>query len=299
MASSGSSAQSADSASATESANSNMLRSASGGMPQASAGVYSESDAAGIYNGAETGAAEMQSNVLDEAAKSVSRKIIKRGYISIDVENFDETSGLLKSYTEQNSGYIEQSDQYADYDSQTNSYRSKRGNMIVRIESSKFSDTMAYIETLGTVTSRSETAEDITGSYVDTQSRLEVKEQEKQRLMELLEDAGNMSDIITIEGRLTEVISDIESYQAQINAYDDVVDYSAISVSIRENDDSSIVPSKTKFADKAAYNFKSSVKMFFSGFEGIVLMVIKFWVPAAVILAIAAVVVFVKIKRKK
>nr|DAI22114.1 MAG TPA: protein of unknown function (DUF4349) [Caudoviricetes sp.] len=303
MASSGSSAQSADSASVTES--SGMSRSASGEMPQASYEPYADGASLEGYGTAESEAQSSSENSYSSTALSakeqnISRKIIKTGYISINVASFDEVSQLIKTYTEQNGGYVEQSNQFADYDSQTNTYKGKSGNITVRIESAKFSDAMGYIETLGTLINQSESVNDITNSYVDTQSRLEVKEQEKERLSELLNNADNISDIITIEGRLTEVISDIESYEAQLNAYDDVVDYSTINVNITEKDDDGIIPAKTDFANKAVYNFKDSARTLFSGFEGIVLLIIRLWAPIAVVAVIAVIsVVFIKSKKNK
>lgn len=306
MASNESYTQSADAASANESMSNDMLRSANGDMPQASPKLYADGASADVYEGAEAGgtgesaANSYSDTMLSTAEQNITRKIIKTGYISINVNSFDETSQLVKTYMEQNNGYVERSDQYADYDSQTNTYKGKSGNITVRIESTKFSDTMSYIETLGTVTSQSETVNDITNNYVDAQSRLEVKEQEKERLTELLDSAENIGDIISIESRLTEVISDIESYQAQLNSYDDVVDYSSINISITEKNDESIIPAKTDFVDKAAYNFKNSARTLFSGFEGIVLLVIKLWAPLAVVLVVAvATVVFIKTKKNK
>ena len=306
MASNESYTQSADAASANESMSNDMLRSANGAMPQASPKLFADGASADVYEGAEAGgtgestANSYNDTMLSTAEQNITRKIINTGYISINVNSFDETSQLVKTYMEQNNGYVERSDQYADYDSQTNTYKGKSGNITVRIESTKFSDTMSYIETLGTVTNQSETVNDITNNYVDAQSRLEVKEQEKERLTELLDSAENIGDIISIESRLTEVISDIESYQAQLNSYDDVVDYSSINISITEKNDESIIPAKTDFVDKAAYNFKNSARTLFSGFEGIVLLVIKLWAPLAVVLVVAvATVVFIKTKKNK
>ncbi len=307
MASEESYAQSAASANGAENMSSGKLKSASGAMPQDSYNQsYDNSAFADSYNAVESEAAassaenSYSSMNLSAKKQDISRKIIKTGYISLDVLSFDETSQLVKIFTEQNGGYIEQIDQYTDYDSQTNTYKGKNGNITVRIESAKFSDAMEYIETLGTVVNQSESVNDITDSYVDTQSRLEVKEQEKVRLTELLNNAENISDIITIEGRLTEVISDIESYQAQLNAYDGDADYSTINITVWEKSNDSIIPAKTDFTNKAVYNFKDSARTLFSGFEGIVLLIIKLWAPLAVVLAVAGVsVIFIKSKKNK
>ena len=121
MASSGSYAQSADTASANESMSNDMSRSANGAaMPQASPKLYADGASADVYDGAESGAASESSQnsysdtMLSTAEQNITRKIIKTGYISINVNSFDETSQLVKTYMEQNNGYVERSDQYAD-----------------------------------------------------------------------------------------------------------------------------------------------------------------------------------------
>ena len=155
---------------------------------------------------------------------------------------------------------------------------------------------MDYIKSIGEVTYENEYTDDITSAYVDTESRLMVKEQEKERLMALLEKAESMEDIISIESRLTDVIESIESSQAQLKSYDSIVDYSRINLSISEKDSGRNAPQGTSFSDRAKSNFTQSIDILISAFEGIVLFAAKIWAPALVTAAVLCVIIFI-IKR--
>ena len=103
MASNGNSAASADTASVTES--SQMSRSASEAMPQESPEFSSDSSSASIYDSAEGGVtneaaqSDLSGAKLSADEENLARKIVKNGYISLDVENFDDTAKLIKNYT--------------------------------------------------------------------------------------------------------------------------------------------------------------------------------------------------------
>jgi hypothetical protein len=69
----------------------------------------------------------------------------------------------------------------------------------------------------GRFLSANESVEDVTNTYVDTQSRLKNLRAEQSRLLELLTHAQTLSEILAIEQRLTDVEEKIESSQAQMN----------------------------------------------------------------------------------
>ncbi len=58
-----------------------------------------------------------------------------------------------------------------------------------------------------------ETVQDVSGDYVDTQSRLTTLHAEQARLIVLMNHAQAMGDIVTIEQRLTDVEGQIETYE--------------------------------------------------------------------------------------
>jgi hypothetical protein len=84
------------------------------------------------------------------------------------------------------------------------------------------------------VTSSTETAEDITLQYVDTAARVSALETEQTRLLELLAAAEDLSEILEIEKRLSEVSYMLESHASQLRTYDNLVDYATVHLNLRE-----------------------------------------------------------------
>ena len=67
----------------------------------------------------------------------------------------------------------------------------------------------------------------------------------KSLILELLEKAGTVEDIITIEGRLSEVRYQLEAYASQLRTFDNQVDYSTVHINISEVERETKVEPKT------------------------------------------------------
>ena len=82
-------------------------------------------------------------------------------------------------------------------------------------------------------------------------------ETEQDRLLELLENAETMEDLLTIEERLTDVRWELENYASQLRVLDNQVNYSTIYLSIREVDEPTVIVERTawqKIGDGFAKN---------------------------------------------
>lgn len=256
----------------------------------ADTGAYDESYSADTANNTESAV----------SAGIHGEKLVKNGYVSLSVDDYSKAEEDIKNYINQNNGYVQNSSSYSDYDPELNVSRGKSGSMTVCVESDKFSSAMEYIKTIGAVTDENEYTDDITSEYVDTESRLKVKEQEKERLTELMDRAESMEDIINIESRLSQVISDIESAKAQINNYDSLTSFSRININITERKLSDGTAVSTNFSEKVKYNFSNSVKNFGLFIQWAVLLFIGIWVPLVIVVVIiAAVIIFIKKRKNK
>ena len=49
-----------------------------------------------------------------------------------------------------------------------------------------------------------------------------------------MEQATNLSDVLQIQNRLTDVIYQIESYESRLRTYDNLIDFTTIDLTIRE-----------------------------------------------------------------
>ena len=186
----------------------------------------------------------------------VGRKLIRTFDMNIETKEFDEVMAGIQSKVQELGGYIEQSS--LDGGSAYYSHYNRYSDMTVRVPSDKLDSFVENVKESANVTYISESTEDITLKYVDTESRKIALETERDRLLELLEKAETVEDIITIEGRLSEVRYQLESYASQLRTYDNLVDYSTVHISIREVDRETKVEPKT-FWEEVTEEFGDSL----------------------------------------
>ena len=87
----------------------------------------------------------------------------------------------------------------------------------IKIPTAKAQTALKDFENIGTVTSKTITANDITEHYTDTQVRLDNLRRMQKRLSELLTRASKVDDILRIERELSRVTTDLERHQARMN----------------------------------------------------------------------------------
>ena len=98
---------------------------------------------------------------------------------------------------------------------------------------------------IANVVSKNLRREDITLNYTTTENRLKALTTEEARLLELLAQAENMTDLLEIEARLTDVRYELENYGSQLRLYDNQVDYATIYLFIEEVQEYTPVAEKT------------------------------------------------------
>ncbi len=86
----------------------------------------------------------------------------------------------------------------------------------------------------GNVTYKSQQADDVTTQYMDVETRLANLEAQRTRLQELQAQADNLSDLLQIETSLTDVQSQIESWQSQLDWYSNQVQQCTVYVNLNE-----------------------------------------------------------------
>lgn len=163
-------------------------------------------------------------------------KIIYSGEAQVETRDFDGSIAKLMEMLEQYGGWIESSSL-----SGANYYSISRGNSgnrsasyTLRIPSDKFETVMNSLTQLGNVPYTYTYSENVTAQYYDTQARLTAYETQEERLLEMMEKAETVSDVITIEEKLTELRYQIESLQSTLTNWDRQVSYSSLYVTVDE-----------------------------------------------------------------
>ena len=177
-----------------------------------------------------------EEDVAGDAAEipdpNVGKKLIYRYDLSAETRDYPEEIRRIEESVTRYGGYIESS--HRSEPSGNPRYSSRSANYQIRIpvqNAEKFLNEAS--ETLN-VTERSSNVEDITSAYSDTEARKLALETEEKRLLEILEKAETVEDLMAVESRLSDVRYERESLVRQLRSYDNKVAYSSISLFIRE-----------------------------------------------------------------
>lgn len=168
---------------------------------------------------------------IGENTSASGRKLIRTVNLSMETLEFESFVSALQKAVAKTGGYIESSDISG------NSYnysRNRYASFTCRIPSAKLDGFLGTVGGIGNVTSSYENQDDVTLSYVDTEARVASLQTEYDRLLELLSKAENIDSVIALEQRLSDVRYQLESYKSQLRTYDNLVDYSTVTISASE-----------------------------------------------------------------
>ena len=173
-------------------------------------------------------AADTGSTALPE-----NRKWIVTVNLTAETDDLDALRSALDEKIAALNGYVE--DQSVNNGSAYQSSRRYRSaNLTIRIPADSIDGFLQDVGGIANIVRQNKSIEDVTLNYVATESRLKALETEEARLLELLAQAENMSDLLEIEARLSEVRSELENYASQKRLYDNQIDYATVYLAIEE-----------------------------------------------------------------
>ena len=246
----------------------------------AEAVAYEEAAGIALNNGAaETG---MESIPVEEVADA-ARKLIRTVDLNVETESYDQLMADLETRVGQLGGYIEFEE--ACYGNQYSS-GSRSASLQIRIPAKRLDEFTDKVKEAANVTRENESIEDVTLTYVDLESHKKMLIAQQERLLELLEQAQTIEDIITLEGRLSEVRYQIESMETQLRTYDNLVEYGTVNLYIQEVERYTPQPEKGAW-DRIRTGFSQNLYLVGNGIKN---FAIEF-VIALPILAVWAVVI--------
>lgn len=182
---------------------------------------------------AESGSGLSPSSDIGSPADT-GRKLIRDVNMSVEARDFDGVLSQITDKVRELGGYVESSDVSG---ISVNSYggsQQRYADIRARIPADRLDRFVETVESAGNVTSKQEQVTDVTLQYSDVQSRKKSMEIEQERLWALLERAESLDAVVALEARLSEIRYELESYTSQLRLYDNQVDYSTVSINMRE-----------------------------------------------------------------
>lgn len=279
---------------------------ASGGAEAAQ--IISESSMDNGYNNhseeiQETGAMDMAAEAPEDIAEGSrtsalevsekelsSRKLIKTVSLSMETRTFDTLKSKIEESISSFGGYIENSS----YNAPQGGRQYRYYYLCVRIPAENLDDFVGKAGELGTITNKSEHVEDVTLDYVDKTAYKDSLKTEYERVMELLEKATDLEQILALESKLSELRYEINSYESQLRTYDNQIDYSTVNISISEVEYEH--ETNDTVSSRISNGFKSSLFAVRDFFVNAFVFLISN-LPVLVLLAAAVILVVIGIKK--
>lgn len=232
-------------------------------MPSAGEGIYEDS------------------KPVESIPVAQDRKLIRTVTISSETDDQDALLSDLEAQVAALGGYIQNKTV------NNSQYGWRSANLVLRIPADKLDAFVNHVEGATNILSVNETAEDITLSYIATESRINALEAEETRLLELLAYAKDLEEILMLDSRLTEVRAELETYKSQLNLYNNLVDYATVNLTITEVKEYTVVEEEPTVWQRIGTGFVKSLK----GVWTIIQELFVFFIIALPYLLLVAVVV--------
>ena len=163
---------------------------------------------------------------VGQSVPGTEQKLIKTIRMDVETEDLEALLPQISAKIGAMGGYVENQELYNG--SSYSSYRHRSANLTVRIPAANLNGFVEDVKGVSNVVSYNESTENVTLRYVSTESRMKALEVEQERLLELLAKAENMSDLLEIEARLTDVRYELESVTSQLRVLANQVDYATV-----------------------------------------------------------------------
>jgi hypothetical protein len=156
------------------------------------------------------------------------RKIVKTGYITLEVEDIAETMDEVAEMADELNGYV------------VSSYKHERergvsGYITIRVPFEKFEEAFDRLRQLATaVPYETTTAEDVTEEYVDLEAQLGNLQATEVQYLALMEKAETVEDMLKVQSELSKVRGEIEQIEGRMKYLEQTSETSLIKVTLEE-----------------------------------------------------------------
>ena len=233
-------------------------------------------DEFGTSSGAVADTVDDSASVSEKKKVDNNRKLIKTVNLDVETKEFDQLINTLETQVDMFDGYVESQNTwngtYYDYYGRYTDPTARNASYTIRVPRENLDTFLESFSPLCNVKSKSESVEDITLSYVDLESHKAALETEEQTLLQLMEEATEMYDILTIEDKITDIRYQLQSMESQLRTYDNKVTYSTVYMTITEVKELTIVePEPETFWDRLSKRFKNSMTNMGDGFQNFII----------------------------
>jgi hypothetical protein len=208
----------------------NSSSSAAGPAARDAAGVAGATPANGTVagSGSKESATGSRAALISPRVIPGTRDIVYRGSVTVQVKDIAGAATRVEVLARDADGVV--------FAEQTSSSPDSPGqgtaHLTLRVPPAEFPGVLHDVAALGKRLRQSQTAEDVTGQVVDTQSRVATQKRSVARVRALLGQAKTIGEVVQVESELTRREADLESLEAQLAKLTDVTELATVEVDL-------------------------------------------------------------------
>lgn len=170
-----------------------------------------------------------KSNQQEQKKKRDTRKIIRKADLVVEVTDYESSMQQLRTAATQFDAEITS-------ESENNSPYRFRNALVFRLPPEQLDGFIGKIENIAKiVNSKQISATDVTKRYLDLQTRLQAREATIKRYQELLQQAANVTEVLSVERELRKAIEDRDVIKGEIKYLNDRIGRSTVSLEVIQN----------------------------------------------------------------
>lgn len=131
---------------------------------------------------------------------SAERLLIYRGQVRVEVAKPDDVIATFRAQVVAWGGHLQQ--------------QSDR-TLVVRVPASRFEEAFAWVRSQGRVLGESRRTDDVTEEFIDLGIRLDTARKARDRLLEVLQKADKIEDVLKVEAELRRLTEEIERMEGR------------------------------------------------------------------------------------
>lgn len=230
----------------------------------------------------------------DTSTAIEEEKLVYTANLTIQTLEYEKSITGIKQLAQKYNAIISQEDEtdsyYDWYYSDSDRGSSTRYDYIcLRVPSKSYEDFLDEVGSVGTVTAKSQSVENITSDYYDVATQIASLKKQEERLLEMYDECETIEDMIAVEARLNEVQTDLSSYQTKLNRMDKDVAYSYVNINVEEVVEISRTSAPTKtntFKDRLINTLVYTKEATLQGLEDLLFGIIEHYILIIIIIVI-------------
>ncbi|SFX96294.1 DUF4349 domain-containing protein [Streptomyces atratus] len=177
---------------------------------------------------AEQGAGGAPSQRKKSDALPSGTHVIRTATLAVEVKNVPKAAAVARSVAEGSGGLV------ANEETERVDDTHEMSHLVLRVPQGEYDAVLKELAGTGKLLSRTSSAKDVTDQVVDVESRIATQRASVARVRKLMERAGKLSDVVTLEGELSSRQASLESLLAQQASLEDRTSLATITLDLSE-----------------------------------------------------------------